>query len=414
MRSFCFLLVLTLSLAACSGDEQAPVRPEPAKASPPAALVVRGGRLAEIDARTLEPLPGRAVHLGGHNGDIAMSPDGSRVAVGGWKSVRIVDLARFEVVADLPKPHGYSRAVSWGQRGRIVVVSEVYRRNRVEVLVFETDSGRLLARRPFAAQDGSFFAAEVAHGTVAFLLQPFAGIGPTRLVYTDAQGRPRLIGLERIVSGIEYLGGTPAARVIWPALTLDADGGRAYVAGAGDLVADVDLQRRRVEYHELIPALSLAARVRNWLEPTAEAKLSDGIQLGALWLGEGRLALYGYRTTAVADGEVREALGFRLVDTAIWSVSMVDDEVVSLDRSGELVLAWSDLWDGGIGLRAYGLSGDELFHMLGERPVETVSIVGSQALVKLPDGKRTVAVDLRGGRVVGLVESALIPARVVP
>ena len=413
VRRICLLLGLVLLLAACRDAEEASVRPEPATAADLTALVVRGGRLAEIDARTLKPLPGRALHLSGHNGGIGMAPDGSRVAVGGSKSVRIVDLARLEVVAELPKPHGYSTLVSWAGSRRIVVVNEVFRRNRVDVLVLDVESGRLLSR-PFAAEDGSSFAAESANGAVAFLLHPPAGIGPTRLVHTDRNGRTRLVHLDRILSGVEYPRGFPNARFVWPTLALDSDGAHAYVVGAADLVADVDLESGSVAYHPLEPSLSLAARLRNWLEPSAEAKASDRTEVGALWLGDNRLAVYGYRTVATVDGEVTEALGFRLVDTTDWSVRTVDADVGSLERSGDLILGWGNLWERRTGLRAYDLGGEGVFHVLRDLPIEAVSVVGHRALVKLAVGKRTVAVDLESGRVVPApVRPSLIPSRVV-
>jgi hypothetical protein len=413
VRPLCLLLGFALLVAACRGADGASVRPKPAAASQQTVLVVRGGRLAEIDAGTLEPLPGRAVHLRGQNGDVSLSPDGSRVAVGGAKSVRIVDLARLEVVAELPKPHGYSTLVSWAGRQRIVVVNEVFRRNRVDVLVLDVESGRLLSRA-FAAEDGSSFAAQSANGAVALLLHPPRGIGPTRLVHTDRNGRTRLVHLDRIHSGVEYPRGFPNARFVWPALALDSDGAHAYVLGADDVVAAVDLEEESVEYHTLAPSLSLAARLRNWLEPSAEAKSADRTQVGALWLGDGRLAVYGYRTKATVDGEVYKALGLRLVDTSDWSVRMIDDEVVSLDRAGEMLLAWANLWDGGTGLRAYDLDGEQVFHVLGDRPIEAVSIVGARALVKLVGRQSMVAVDLADGRIARRsVEPAFVPARVV-
>jgi hypothetical protein len=424
VRPICLLLGLALLVAACRGADEASVRPDPAAAPPSTALVIRGGRLAEIDARTLEPLPGRAVHLRGHNGGIALSPDGSRAAAGGAKSIRIVDLTRFEVVADLPKPHGYSRLVSWGDPDRIVVVSEVFRRNRVDVLVLAVDSGRLLSRRSYPAEDGWPHVVRAANGSVAFLLHPMGGIGPTRLVHVDRSGCSRLYRLDRIASGSEWVDSTSVIRDLWPALALDADGTHAYVFGVDDFVAEVDLTHGEVSNHSLEPRLSLAGRLWNWLEPSAEAKASDWTQLGALWLGDGMLALFGDRTVPIVEGdthhEVGKALGFRLVDTADWSVRMVDDEVISMERSRDMLLAWGHLWSSvtrqysGIGLRAYDLEGERLFHVLGNQRVETASIVGATALAKLADQQGTVAVDVAGGRVLQEpVSSALVPSRVV-
>ena len=414
------LAVCFLALTACRGEENASVRPESAVAAAPSALVVRGGRLAEIDARTLEPLPGRTVPLRGHNGSVGLSPDGSRVAVGGPKSVRIVDLTRFEVVADLPKPHGYSRLVSWGDPGRIVVVSEVFRKNRVDVLVLGVDSGRLLSRRSYPAEDGWPHVVRAANGSVAFLLHPIGGIGPTRLVQVDRSGRSRLYRLDRIASGNEWVGSTSVIRDLWPALALDADGAFAYVIGADDVLAEVDLARGRLAYHALTPTRSIAARLLDWLEPSAEAKASDWTQLGAEWLGDGRLALYGMRTEPILEGdthhEVGKGLGFRLVDTDDWSVRTVDEEVVWLDRAGNTLVAWGDVWSSiteefsGIGLRAWDLNGAERFHILGDRRVRTVSIVGTRALARLEDEPGALAIDLHTGR----VERDLVPFADVP
>jgi hypothetical protein len=416
-------LVLVVALSACRSEEEAPVRTKPASTSAATALVVRGGRLAEVDAHTLEPR-GRAVHLRGHNGDVDLAPDGTRAAVGGWKSVRIVDLTRFEVVADLPKPHGYSRLVSWGDPGRIVVVNEVFRRNGIDVLVLDIDSGRLLSSRRFAAEDGWTSVARAAGGSVAFLLHPIGDIGPTRLVHVDRTGRSRLYRLDRIASGNEWVESSSVIRDLWPGLALDSHGAHAYVVAADDLVAAVDLERGRLEYHSLEPSVSLAARLWNWLEPSAEAKASDWTQIGALWLGDGRLALFGQRAVPIIEGdtldEVGEGLGFRLVDTDDWSVRTVDDEVVWMDRSGDMLLAWGNLWSSvtgefrGIGLRAYDLNGEELFHVLSDQRVDTAATVGGRALVTLPDEGGTIAVDLDNGRVLPEpVEPVYVPSRVV-
>lgn len=425
MRSVCLLLVLVVLFAACRGAEGPSDQPEPAAAPAPTAVVIRKGRLVEVDARTLEPLPNRAVSLGRHYGGLAVSPDGLQLAVGGWKSVRVVDLTSFEVVADLPKPHGFPRLVSWGDPERIVVVSQVFRKNRADVHVIDAASGPLVSRRGVSAEDGRPLDARSANGSAAFLVpSPSSeGIGPTRLVSVDRSGRSRVYRLGRIASGNQWTG--QVMRFVWPALALDDDGTHAYVVGAADLVAEVDLERGRVEYHALEPSVSLAARLRNWLEPTAAAKGSNMTQLGALWLGEGRLALYGMRIVPREDSdthqEISEALAFRIVNTADWSVQTVDDEVVWLDRAGDTLVGYGDLWNSatqrhiGIGLRAYDLDGEELFRVLGDRSVRSVVAVGSRVFARIGDEEAgAVAIDLATGRVErDLVAFSRLPSRVV-
>jgi hypothetical protein len=94
--------------------------------------------------------------------------------------------------------------------------------------------------------------------------------------------------------------------------------------------------------------------------------------------------------------------------------------VVWMRRSGDMLLGWGDLWSSitqqftGVGLRAYDLNGERRFHVLGDRRVQDVSIVGATALAQLSDGEGRVAVDLESGRVLHEpVAPAFLPSRVV-
>jgi hypothetical protein len=182
------------------------------------------------------------------------------------------------------------------------------------------------------------------------------------------------------------------------------------VVGSEDVVAEVDLRTFSVKYQSLRPSVSMIERLRNWLEPTAEAKASDWIQMGALWAGDGVLAVFGVRSVPfVEDGGLQERdepLGLKLVDTDEWSVRVIDEDAGWVERSGNLLLAHARLWHSaaqeirGIGLRAYTLDGERRFHVLEDRPVAGVQVLGKRALVYLDDGDTGALVDLRTGAII--------------
>lgn len=411
MRHACVLAACTLALVGCrGGDEPDPSQPEPARGG--RILAIEGGRLVELDSRTLRPVLGRSAPLDGRTGAAGISPNGARVAVGGSRSVRVIDLLRMKVVADLRKPSGYASLVSWPQPGRLLVVNEVEGREEVEALVLDASSGRMLVRRRLAARESWPFDVQRASAAAVFLLHPVEGVGPVRLVRFDGRGRLRVVYLHRIASGkqwTELQPGLDVVRDIWPALTVDEAAGRAFVVGSQNFVAEVDLRTFRVEYHSLQQSTSLLKRLRNWFEPPAEAKASDWTQLGALWIGDDVMAVFGVRSVPfVEDGTLQERdepVGFRLVDTKDWSVRIIDEDADWVNRSGDLLLAYASRWHPtaqehrSLGLRAYALDGRKRFHVLDARPISDVQVVGNRAFALLDDSGNAAVVDVRTGKV---------------
>ena len=66
-------------------------------------------------------------------------------------------------------------------------------------------------------------------------------------------------------------------------------------------VAEVDLASGRVGYHEVHEPVSLLGRLRNWLEPAAEAKTAEGAERQAVWVGN-ISSLYPARTPTNGEG----------------------------------------------------------------------------------------------------------------
>jgi hypothetical protein len=403
MRPTLLVGACAVALVACQSDRE-PVAQSRAGPTPAEAiLAIEAEKLVELDSRTLLPAAGRSASLAGFRGAVAFSPDGRRVAVGGTRAVRVVDLASMQIVTDLPKPRGYTSVLSWPRPGRLLVVNEVEGRAAVEAFVLNAASGRILVRRRLEARSWAFGARQTR--AAVFLLHPPAGIGPVRLAHFDARGRLRLARLERIPAGQELDLGD-----VFPALAVDDEGRRAFVVGGEDVVAEVDLGSFRISYHSLQESSSIVERLRNWLEPTAEAKASDFTQFGALWLENDMLAVTGVRTSPYReDGALRQRdqpLGLRLVNTESWDVRTVDEDARWVARAGDLLLAYASLWDSadaevrGIGLRAYTLEGERRFHALGNRPIDGVFVVGGRAFAILADSGDAAVVDLRAGKVV--------------
>src|SRR5206468_2146302 len=73
--------------------------------------------LAQVEPRTLRPLPGRFVPLGGPAGAYAQSPDGSQLAVAPARGgrLRLIGLPELRPVRALvfPQPRTLIRALAW-------------------------------------------------------------------------------------------------------------------------------------------------------------------------------------------------------------------------------------------------------------------------------------------------------------
>jgi hypothetical protein len=188
-----------------------------------------------------------------------------------------------------------------------------------------------------------------------------------------------------------------------PALAVDSHGRRAYVLSSRPYVLEVDLRRRNVSGHRLVARPSLVDRLRELLEPSAEAYARVGPVRDAAWLGPARIALSGYdgdavwRLDAGVEGERRPA-GLHVIDTRDWSIRTLDESAAGFVAAAGLLLTGGP---GGRGLTAYTPDGDERFHVLDGRHVEIVASTGSLAYARTPPDPALRVVDLTRGREVG-------------
>jgi hypothetical protein len=381
--------------------------------------------LTRVDPRTLRPLPGRRIAVGSGGcapragGEACFgvppwshSPDGSRLALGrngdrGVRSLRVVDVERRRVTADLPLEGGPLGLLAWLAPRRVLAVQEVCCAERQRLLAVDVRSGRVAARR---ALRGSVVAVARTSRRLVLLIAPAEAIGPARLAVADRHGAVRVRRLGPVRAGTKFLGRRPFHRVEQrlPGLTVDAAGRRAFVVEPG-LVAEVDLGSLAVSYHEPAQAARLGV-------PAADAKAGNSRTRFARWLGGGLLAVSGADEEAYTDARDRpqtriRPAGLQLVDTRSWGVRTIDPGASQVLVAGDLLLATGARFDSGaprrraIGLRAYGFDGDRRFGLFPgkEASVHAVHAGRAYVVISRPDGRQEPArvVDLAGGRVTG-------------
>ncbi len=186
-----------------------------------------------------------------------------------------------------------------------------------------------------------------------------------------------------------------------PALAVDPEGTRALVIPAGGRVAEVDLDTMEVRYHDLTEPVSLWGRLRDWLEPSAEAKAIDGPDRNAVWLPSGLIAVSGSQYTD--DGKTVKVTpaGLALIDPNDWSVRRLSDEPGWVTLKGDAVLAsgWKQGSEEQV-LIVFDTEGNLRFSLTREG--SDLSQVGGNHLYATSDnGTRFEIIDLESGKVVG-------------
>ena len=398
-------LASVVVLAARAGVDPTP---EPAPAAPPGLLLGvsnDGGTrsLTRVGPVSLRPLPGRRMGLEAPLDAWALSPGGSRLATVSDRAsvLHLIDVERMRTVGRLrTRARGAAAAVVWPRPGRLWIVSAVPR-GSTTVVVVDPIAQQVVARRRLAG--GLVRVAGMADGPV-LLVAPPDTIGPATLVTVDAAGGVERMPLDGVAAGAMPTEAVSSVeRIRAPALAVDPVRQRAYVVSSRPHLVQIDLRRRRVSDHRLVPQASLLERLHELLEPSAEASAEVGVVRRAEWIGEGRIALSGYDADAVwrPDGGVqaeRRPAGMHVIDTRDWSVRTVDERASSFDTAAGLLLTSGP---GGRGLTGYSPDGRGSFRVLDDRHVEVVATAGSLAYVRVPPEPALHVVDVTRGRVVG-------------
>lgn len=389
-------------------------------------------KLVRVDRRSLTPMGARRVRVPGAS-SWAFSPTRSRVVVAGSReartlprsSLRFVDVRSLRVVGDVQLGVGGVNSLAWLAPDRVLVVQQLCCSGTFDLVVVAPRSRRIVERTTL---EGEPISVDSTRSELVVLIAPPHGIGPSQLLVVDRQGRRRSVRLAEIWSGRELPNQETqpfVARHRYPGLALDPEGHRAFVASTDGSIASVDLRSLDLAYHTPTAPGSLLRRLRNWVEPAAEAKATDGPSRQALWLGSGRIAVTGSDDHTFVGNEgalsVRtESAGLTIIDTGSWSARRIDGSVSHVSRTGDLLLATGRSWDsstqseGAFGLAGYAVDGSKRFHLFEGRSLTQLRIFGGRAYVglhetarvgstyiRLDDGSAFKTVDLATGRIIG-------------
>jgi len=345
--------------------------------------------LVRVDRESLRAVSKR-VAVGGHAYAWSLSPDGRRLAlaVDRANGVRVFDARRLKRLGHVRTWSGGISAIAWLSPRRLVGWEPAG--------LFMLDPiGRKRLASPRAS--GEVVSAQRAGNQLVLLMAPIQQIGPAQLAVVGADAMVRTVSLDRIRAGMrpEDNGMGESYR---PAVVYDQVG-RVFVLGAGgDAVAEVDLARLAVTYHEPHRAQSLLARFGKWFEPAASAKLPlTGSFRDGLWLGDGKVAVFGHESIRVGTDRVEtKQIGLSVIDTSDWTTRTLDENAWGARFAGSTLLAWYQKG----GLNGYSVDGAERYHLFGADALGVVATYGSRAFVAF-DHKPLHVIDASTGRVLG-------------
>jgi hypothetical protein len=399
VRAFLAAMAIAVGVGGQTESPPPPREPHPPPASVLGVVYHEGGvapELARLDPTTLERA-GQAVrlHLGGATAT-AFSPSHRKLALGTADTgMEIVALRRMKRLGFVKLGAvGWVTALSWDGGTVFAVVSG---ERTTTAFVVDPVGRRILQRHRI---DRTLIAAEPEPGGMVLLTAPPSGIGPVGLTVLGGKGLasvsvPRISGGTRTTNDSEGF----RAQQVMPGLAVDPEQGRALIVAADDTVATVDLDDLAVEYHDVSRSVSLLGRLRRWLEPAADAKIVEGPQRKAVWLGGGLVAVTG----SDYSGATADPIGLALLDTRDWALRNVDGDTSDVTRVGETLVATGRR----SGLAGYDLEGRELYRRFEGREIDGIETSSGLAYVYLGANRRAV-LDVASGRVLGRPRAGLV------
>jgi hypothetical protein len=342
-------------------------------------LAIEAGRrydtLVRLNAQTLEPTGAKLALRDKLSHWYAYRPDGRRIAIPSVAAhgLRVFDTRTLKRSGRVWLSDVYVREYAWMAPRRIVGFGQE------GVFAVDPVAGKPL-RAP-AIPPEIVDVRRVGNRLVFLFGRPRWAIGTARLVVVDPTGRSTEVRLTRIKAGVFERGFGPENFA--PGLAIDP-AGRAFVVGGRDApIAEVDLKTRRVTYHELpTVAQDVTGRMRN-----------------AIWLGGGRLAVWGDDFVEQSGRHEVVHTGLVIADLRQRRYEMVDADARSVSFTARTLLV-SD-WGGG--LRGYSTTGQRLYEAFAGEQVMSIATFRTRAFVVslLGEPRGIRVVDARTGAVVG-------------
>jgi hypothetical protein len=376
------LLVLAAALAVLAGAAPASGKVDELYAL---RFGARTNLLVPYDPVRLVP-SGSPIRLGRFGHAWSFSPDRQRlVAAAGVRregeptAVRFVDLERrrSEGTVTLPGESGRVTATAW-IRGRVLVVVSAASATRVYSV--DPDRRATISQIEFP---GTVVLGERARSSLVLLLASPNRIGPATIAVVDQSPRVRTVVLERIAAGTTTTGDGADRRVTIrrPALALGPSGERAFVIGADEPPAAIDLRTLSVRY----APVRLTAAV---------TKQVEGSTRTAATLPDGRIVVGG---NDYGGTDAESTAGLWLVDPEDWSRRVLNTKSTWFRVAGGLIFTRGET---GVGLRMIQPSGSTR-DLLRTGSVARVTVVGPRAFVTFfGRNSKAAIVELATGRVV--------------
>lgn len=351
--------------------------------------------LVRLDPLSLQPVPGRRVTLPLEINLWTFSPGRSQLVFGkDFEPVlHVVDLRtmrRLEKV-DLRTKESV-HPIWWPAPRRLFALTLSRAETSPNLVMIDPVARRVLRRTPLAGLPQVVGRTPRAAVILILPVGPPGSIGPAEILVLDSRGVVRSVTLDEIQAGVERLDeGRSGVRTRIPGVAVDPDGGRAYVVGAGELVGEIDLATLRVTYHAVAGTASSPGEA----EPA-------GLVRSARWVGDGRFAMWGDDRDLSQHTE--RSAGLALVDTRTWVSQILNERATLAWAVGGTIFAYGGFAFAagrvtGIGLRAYGLNGDERFHLFDDGIVGGLQVFRNYGYVALDRPARVYVIDLRSGKI---------------
>ncbi len=318
----------------------------------------------------------------------SFSPAGSQLALAisapatsGRAGIRIFDLARMRVRKDVVTGIA-AEALAWLTPDRLVAALQ-----SGEVVMVHPPSGEVVQR--WDLSDGARFhtvrSARTQHLFVA-LLAGYTRPRPARLVVVDREGQLRSTLLKRVQVGERRARNNEVVAQL-AGVALDASGERAFVVGSKSPLAEIDLGTMQTRYHR-----QEAGRRPNGRRVGSERR--------ALWLGRGRIAIFG-RDWVASGRRGLESVpsGVSVLSTNTWTTRLISRRASSARIAAGRLLVYSPAAPNGTGagLGIHTLTGRPLHHLFAGRALD-IEMAGRYAYAI---GERALrVVDVRSGKVV--------------